>query len=259
MQRRRYPRTGYEDVVELVNAAGPPTVLMRENRKTTDIVIRFSGSSRQLTKDHTRVFFENSVPLKRVFEDTISTALATGENTIRWELAAKAYRAYQMTWLRLFRVKWINQVYPESDPPKWFSDMEKIFKSPRPSGRPKKIDARQLRNRFNLLSNHARLLHGTIRDHLANKPVANRGYREDVIRTFWRDIQKIPGGILILGGEVFGTIPYGKQVEPATLANPTTWKPRQLAIALLAIEARRAYHTIERKFPEHKRNKVLRP
>jgi hypothetical protein len=50
-------------------------------------------------------------------------------------------------------------------------------------------------------------------------------------------------------------IPYRKQGGQAKLEDPTTWKPRQLAITLLAIETEQQYHTIERKFPLHKRPK----
>jgi hypothetical protein len=113
--RQRHPRTGYEEVVELVNATWPPTVFMREHEKTTDIVIRFERSSRQLPDGHREVYFDNFVPLTRVFEDVISHAPAKGENTIRWKLVTEAYRAYQLTWLRLFRVQFQNQIYPATN------------------------------------------------------------------------------------------------------------------------------------------------
>jgi hypothetical protein len=254
----RYPRIGYEEVVELVNAAWPPTVFMREHIKTTDIVIRFAGSSRQLTDAHRKIYFENFVPLRRVFDDAISKASAKRENTSRWKLATEAHRAYQMTWLRLFRVQFLNQVYPEINPPKWFSDMEKIFNSRRPPGRPKKDNDDQLRSkRFNLLLDRAERLHQIIGDHLAKKPAENRSDRVEVLRTFWRQILKVPGGISILGGEAFNKIPYGKQDEPAKLEDPTTWKPRQLAMALLAFEVGQAYHTVERKLATMKKKRSI--
>ena len=256
VNQKRFPRIGHKEVVDLVDSAWPPTVRMRENQGTTEIVIRFRGSSRQLSADHQKIYFERSLPLQGVFEDAISDARVTGQDTIRWKLMTESYRAYQMTWLHLLRSLWRNRTSSETDPPKWFTEVEEAFNTPRQIGRPKKTDA-QLGTRLDLLLSHTERLYQTIEEFLADKPVKNGSFREDIVFRFWREIQKIPGGNLILGGEAFMPIPYGKQDSPASLAKPNTWKPRQLAIALLAIETGQKYHTIERKFPEHKRNKML--
>jgi hypothetical protein len=256
VNQKRYQRIGHKEVVDLVDSAWPPTVRIREDQGTTEIVIRFRGSSQQLSKDHQRIYFDRSLPLRGVFEDAISDARVTGEDTIRWKLMTEAYRAYQMTWLHLLRSLWRNQTSSETDPPKWFTEVEEAFNTPRQIGRPKKTAA-QLQTRLDFLLGHTKRLQQTIEGYLADKPDRNKSHREDIVREFWRDIQKIPGGNLILGGEAFMPIPYGKQGDPASLSEPKTWKPRQLAIALLAIETGQKYHTIERKFPEHKRNKML--
>jgi hypothetical protein len=256
VNQKRFPRIGHKEVVDLVDSAWPPTVRMRENRGTTEIVIRFHGSSNQLSKDHQRIYFGRSSPLRGVFEDAISDARVTGEDTIRWKLMTEAYRAYQMTWLHLLRSLWLNRTNPETDPPEWFKDVKKAFNAKRQLGRPKKKKT-QLQTRLDFLLGHTKRLRQTIEGYLADKPDRNKSYREDIVCELWRDIQKIPGGHLILGGEAFMPIPYGKQDSPASLAEPNTWKPRQLAIALLAIETGQKYHTIERKFPEHKRNQML--
>jgi hypothetical protein len=255
VNQKRFPRIGHKEVVDLVDSVWPPTVRMRENQGATEIVIRFRGSSRQLSTDHQKTYFERSLPLKRVFEDAISDARVRGQDTIRWKLMTEAYRAYQMTWLRLLRSLWRNRTSSETDPPKWFKEVEEAFKTPRQIGRPKKTDT-HLGTRLDFLLGHTRKLRQTIEDYLADKPDRHKSYREDIVREFWRDIQKIPGGNLILGGEVFMPIPYGKHADAASLSEPKTWKARQLAIALLAIETGQKYQTIERKFPERKRNKV---
>jgi hypothetical protein len=256
VNQKRFPRIGHKEVVDLVDSAWPPMIRMRENQGATEIVIRFRGSSQQLSKDHQRIYFDRSLPLGGVFEDAISDARVTGEDTIRWKLMTEAYRAYQMTWLHLLRSLWRNRTSSETDPPKWFTQVEEAFKTPRQIGRPKKTDT-QLGIRLDFLLGHTKRLWQIIEGHLADKPDRNKSYREDIVREFWRDIQKIPGGTLILGGEAFMPIPYGKQDDPASLSEPKTWKPRQLAIALLAIETGQKYLTIQRKFPEHKRNKML--
>lgn len=256
VNQKRFQRIGHKEVVNLVDSAWPPTVRMRENHRTTEIVIRFRGSSKQLSKDHQRIYFDRSLPLRGVFDDAISDARVTGEDTIRWKLMTEAYCAYQMTWLHLLRSLWLNRTNSESDPPEWFKEVKKAFNARRQPRQPKKTKT-QLQTRFSFLLGHTKRLHQTIEGYLADKPDRNKSYREDIVREFWRDIQKIPGGNLILGGEAFMSIPYGKQGDPISLSEPKTWKPRQLAIALLAIELRQAYLTNERKFPEHKRKKAL--
>jgi hypothetical protein len=249
----RYPRTGYDHVVELVNSAWPPVVFMREHLKTTDIVIRLAASSRQLTDIHRKMYFEKCGPLRHIFDNVISKPSLKKENTIRWKLATEAYRAYQMTWLHLFRVQLLNQFDPRSNSPEWYSAMEKTFKSRRPSGRPKKDNDDQLRNRFELLLDLVTRLRRRIAEHQAKKSFEAEGDRIYILRALWREILKIPGGGSILGGEAFLKIPYGKRNEPAKLEDPTSWKPRQLAVALLAFELGQAYQTIERKFPFRKK------
>jgi len=251
----RAPRAGYEEVVKLVDAAWPPTVLMRENSQTTDIVIRLNCSSRQLTPDHKRVYFGNFMPLKRVFEDALSMAAAAKESTIRWKLAAEAYHAYKLTWLCVFRSLYLDQFDPRINPPEWLSNVEKTFSRRRPPGRLKKDDDTQLRSRFKLLVGQCERLRREIGEHQAKKSIETEGDHVHILRSFWKEILKIPGGVSILGGEAFLKIPYGKQGKPAKLEDLTTWKPRQLAIALLALERKQDYHTIERKFPLRKKPK----
>jgi hypothetical protein len=195
----RSPRTGYEEVVNIVNAAWPPTVFMRENRKTTDIIVRLDCSSRQLSDAHKQAYFDNFVPLKCVFDDAISKAPAMGENTIRWKLATEAYCAYKMTWLRLFRSLYLDQFDPRINPPTWLSNVEKVFSSRRPPGRRKKDDDNQLRSRLNLLVDHCERLRRKIDDYLAKQTNKTERDQVHILRTFWKDILKIPGGISILG------------------------------------------------------------
>jgi hypothetical protein len=269
-QPERFPRGGYQEVINLVNAAWPPDVFMREHQKKTDIVIRFVGSSRQLSPAHRNTYFKNSMPLTEVFEDAISNlppsisphkAMMKGKNTLRMNLATEAYRAYKTTWLRLFRIQFLNQIYPAQSPPQWFLDMEKVFKAPRPVGRPKQVSVsdRRVRRRFDLFLFHAKWLRQAISDYLVLKPAEARGERTDIANAFWGVILKIPGGISILGGEAFDAIPYEKRNKHASLEDPRTWKSRQLAMVLLAIETGQAYHTIERKLADYEGKSLLTP
>lgn len=257
VNQKRFPRIEERDVIALVNAAWPPTIFLHEDENTTDIVIRFSSSSRHLSADHQRIYFTESRTLANIFDEAISKPRESGESALRSELMVQGYRAYKRAWLYLFQSMWRNQTHPAHNPPEWFRLVEKAFEQRRSPGRPKNVPQDQIRVRFDRLLKHTQKLRGTIAQYLKDKASQNRGHRSDIVRTFWRDISKISGGQLILGGEAFIKIPYGKQDKPASLADPSTWNARQLAIALLAIETEQDYHTIERKLAERRRNKVL--
>jgi hypothetical protein len=261
----RFQRAGHEEVVNLVIAAWPPTVFMREHRKTTDIVIKFPGSSWQLS-DNGSTYFEKFMPLSSVFDAAISKVPVKKRITIRSSLSSEAYLAYKSTWLLLFQSLYVDELDPRTnvekkgdppklDKPKWFVNMEQVFSSKRPPGQPKKDNKDQLQTRLNLLIDHCNNLRRQIIDILEEKNIAAEGNHVGVLKALWKQILKIPGGALILGGEAFGKIPYGKRDKPAKLEDPDTWKSRQLAFALLAFELDQAYHSIARKFPEHKKLK----
>lgn len=262
----RFQRFDHEKVVALVNGAWPPEVFMRERLKTTDIVIRFPVSSRQLPEVDREIFFENDAPLSRVFEDVISKAIMKKGGTVKAKLSAEAYFAYKSTWLLLFQSLYLDALDPRAnvkqkgdapklDKPKWFETMEQVFKSWRSPGAPTKDDDKRLRARLKLLIDYCESLHRKIIEHQSEQSIVTESRRVNILRNFWRTILKIPGGVSVLGGEAFLKIAYEKRDNPPKLEDPTTWKPRQLAIALLAFEEGHAYHTIERKFPRKKQSK----
>jgi hypothetical protein len=52
-------------------------------------------------------------------------------------------------------------------------------------------------------------------------------------------------------GAAFERIPYSKKM--AQLHDPSSWKPRQLAISLLSLEGYGAYQTVEKKINQAKK------
>jgi hypothetical protein len=251
----RSPRVGYEEVVQAVINSWPPTVFMRESNKTTDIVIRIPWSSKRLSDAHRGAYFGHAVPLPRVFSDILSTTASKGENRFETKLANTAYQAYKLMWIRFFRSLYQDQFDPRINPPKWLAEIETIFNSKKDKGRREKDDAKRLQNRFELLVSCCEDLHGRIAHYNKNKNVHDGNRRFDILRTFWKEIQKIPGGISILGGEAFLKIPRTKLFNKPRFEDTTSWEPRQLGIALLALELQQDYHTIERKFPRRRRGK----
>jgi hypothetical protein len=76
-----------------------------------------------------------------------------------------------------------------------------------------------------------------------NKELARKRIRLAIWEHVRRSIHGMPGDGNIFGGAAFERIGNGTP----TLHEPNTWKPYQLAIALLSLERQQAYQTIAKR------------
>lgn len=82
-----------------------------------------------------------------------------------------------------------------------------------------------------------------------NVELARKEIRIAIWKSVRRSVHGMPGDGYIFDGTAFKRIRGGT----AKLHDPGTWKPHQLAIALLSIERQQAYQTIEKKVVPTKR------
>jgi hypothetical protein len=68
---RRAPRPWNSEVADLLDNSWPATLFLRENKQTTDIVLRLPLSSRQLSKKVQEVYFGQGISIKDAFEEII--------------------------------------------------------------------------------------------------------------------------------------------------------------------------------------------
>jgi hypothetical protein len=244
---RRFPRLPYRAAVQMILASVPPTVFMREGRKTTDIVIRFNCSSHNLPAEVKTACFHGRVNLRRVFEEALFGTVGRKRNSLRSHLASAGYVALTHTWILLFRLAYVDQFYPGAVP----SDLTKKLKLEfeREVGRRRRDTTgdRWLHDRYSELLKACKKLHTAVQDQIEAE--RSRGTRPADIpvavrKALWKKAVAIRGGSSIPGGEVFTLMPYRRS---AKFEDPTSWKPTQVAIGLLAIERHQKYQTIQRR------------
>jgi hypothetical protein len=244
----RSPRTGYEDVQRMLLDSRAPRVFMRERSKTTEVVVRLNFSSAQLSRVLRAMYFGSGINLPMVFDQVLSKTGGKGRSTFGWELSTLGYNAYCQAWIHLFEILYLNRLHPAVNPPSWLAQFKNNLVRKR--GRHRQENTESFKKRFKFFEKHCRKLRASI------KAVTLQGRSgkvntfvtaADVKKRLWRGIAKLPGGVSILGGEAFLLIPYGKRNKRGTMENLQSWTPRQLAIALLALESDLKYQTVEKK------------
>jgi hypothetical protein len=256
----RSPRTGYEDIRQILIDLQLPRVFLREHSKTTDIVIRLECSSKQLSPVPQKAYFGNGITLPMVFDQVLSKVASKGRSRFSSELSTLGYKAYCQTWIRLFEILYLNQFHPAVNSDLWLTEFKNVLKRKR--GRRRQEDARSFMKRFKFFFEHCEKLRDSIAIVVRRSPT--RTSVTDAIglkvkQSLWKEIAKIPGGVSILGGEAFLDIPYATKTKSPAIDNLESWKSRQLAIALLAIESGLNYQTVEKRVAKQGRLTSSRP
>jgi len=230
---------------------------MREHAKTTDIIIRFNFSPLQLSETHQAIYFGNGLTLPTVFEQQVLSRTAgqvlsktpgKKRSTFRSELSTVAYNAFCATWIRLYKLLYLDTSHPSVRATAWIAQFERSLT--RKPGRCKQEDDACFRKRFAVLLKHCSTLWNsiaTVKHQEETKGSTTFVPDIEVRKRLWKEIAKVPGGVLILGGEAFLLIPYGTRERPGKVEDLESWTPRQLAIALLAIETESQYQTVEKR------------
>jgi hypothetical protein len=254
----RFPRNDYKVIQKILVDLRLPKVFLRENSKTTDIVVRLDCSSKQLSAVLKTMYFGEGVTLPMVFDQVLSRSASKGRSRFGSELSTLGYNAYRQTWIRLFEILYLNQFHPTVDSDSWLTGFKSALK--RKSGRRRQQDARSFMKRFAFFLKHCEKLRDSIAAVVhrsrADNPMSNT-IGMQIKTSLWKEIVTIPGGVSILGGEAFQEIPYA--TKRVVIENLETWTPQQLAIALLAIESDMSYQTVERRVAREGRPTSNRP
>ena len=236
----RTPRLVDAAVIEFFRKSSPTKVIFQEKAKCTEIVLRFPVSSKQLPDRIRKAYFNWGISLREAFQETVWD-VPSGSTSSSWaQLANVAHDAYWGAWLHLLKVVYRDHFHPEIDRQIRECLSEFATKQAGSAGRRRELDTERqnLRSRFDVLMYWCEDLHAFISNcnkaNLANSEVRSRVFR------------KINGqrhDASILGGGAFA---WSARKAPI-LHDASTWKPKQLATALLADERGCEYSTIERK------------
>ena len=249
----RTPIVGRAAIQELLGKSWPPHILLKERSKTTDVILRFPGPLHNLPRRSRVAYSALGISLADVFANVVRMAPVEKGDTFWSQLAELGYDAYQRTWMHLFWMLYRDEFDPRVDDglDKWIGQLEAETKRRKKAGRPstKNIRKKELEDRYRVRLAECEQLDRDVKDAVAEEKIKGTRASEiprEVRRRLWKRVYRMRGGNLILGGEIFGEIPYGEQKVPATFDNPSSWKPHQLAVALAALDVGKKYKSVER-------------
>jgi hypothetical protein len=248
----RFPRPPIQKIHRLVSNIQEPQILLRpRGTDKTDIIIRLHVGSCVVPQQTQKQFARFGLTIKKAFEDILWQKLEAGRITTWVELTGLGAKVYRQAWLQWFRLQYLGHVHPVAESS--FKTIEREIESASKvshRGRHPAIQAElaSLRKRYRQLLPKCRLIHRAATraaKSLAanNVEVTRKKMRQAIWGAVRHDVHGMPGDGYVFGGEAFKRIPYGN----ATLHDPTSWRPHQLAISLVSFERSQAYQTIEKK------------
>jgi hypothetical protein len=247
----RFPRPPEAQIKAILNNIQQPRIFLSEGDGNVDIVVRFSTSSRIFSPEAQESLESRGLTLSQAFESILWKKLDASGSSIWSEFVRVNSEAYRQAWLHFFELCYLEHFHPVAN--EWLKNIKEAIASPGNSarrGRRAKSNAENesLRTRYDALLPNCRLIHEAAENAISSldaaaKNTSVREIRKAIWDDVWRTIHGVPGDGYIFGGAAFARIPYGE----AKLHDPKSWKPHQLAIALLSFERKEAYQTIERK------------
>jgi hypothetical protein len=249
---KRKPRAGWAHIEPLLVRAMNVQVSLRQKRDHSLIVLKFPSSVQQLPENVQAVYSQLGISIEDAFSEVLWKKREECASTVWAELVREGYNAYRETWLHLLESIYLGHSHPAADKilrEEW----DKLRKETAlPPGRrhARAEEELSLKRRFKELLVDCTAIHGMVRDCI------NKNLEEEEIKRIV--FQKINGKrydkyVLTRGGawEMLqeNRNKHKKEDEQTIvcLHDPTSWKPHQLAIALLAKERGiTKYQTIEK-------------
>jgi hypothetical protein len=256
---RRLPRPPSAELKAILNDIQEPQILLEKTPNSVDIVVRFSSRSEVFSPEIQTLLTGRGVSLSRAFEGILWQKANSGGNTFWSEFANLGAKAYRETWIHVFDLCYLGHFHPLVE--EWLKGFRKDITNVSKDavlGRRKSSGAEidSLYRRYDELFEPCALIHKIVKeivDTSTGKTIPK--IRKMIWERRRRSIHGMTGDGLIFGGQAFKRIPYGT----AYLHAPSTWKPRQLATALLSLERIQAYQTVEKKLAVRSRLKTIAP
>jgi len=242
----RSPRPAWKYIEDLLLRAGKPKITFKEKTDHTLIMVRLPVSTNQLPKDLQKMYSSLGVRIKDTFYEMLAVAPRKGMSTFRSELSKAVYNSYRHAWLHLEKELYLGKSHPAVDAflsKKW----DTLWKNTTlRAGRQKKgrKELVSTQSRFEQLLRVGEEIHSIVENGV------DRGLPPNEIRKIvYSRISDAPWAEYVFSSQdnhcAWKKIPYGRRI--ICLHDPGSWTPRQLAIALLALQSKKGYQTIEKK------------
>jgi len=246
----RTPRPSWKSVEKLLSSSRGARISLHERNNYTDIVLRFPGSSRQLPSKVQKAYSQLGMGLPAVFEEVIWKRPEKGSSTLWSDLMRVGYKAYRDAWLHSQELVYLSHFHPKADAI-LREDLNELRNATRLSVGRRQALAQEKQSRY---QRFLQLLEVAKEIHEIVENCVKNGLDKSVIRK--AVFHKIHGNRIddfILRHDrgqnksPFERIPYEKRGRIVCLHDPTSWRPNQLAKALLSLEREFEYKTIERE------------
>jgi hypothetical protein len=262
--RLRFPRPPEAAIKTVLSDAREPEIFLSEGDQTVDIVVRFSTNSRIFTPEILKTFESRGLTLSSAFEDILWEKHEAEGNSFWAEFVNLNTEAFRRTWIHFFELCYLGHFNRPADG--WLKKIQQDLTSLEPKAKrgrrtTSEAENRSLRKRYEAILPKCSLIHEAVL-RSATSSAENEGNKDSgkIRQATWEQVRSsihgMPGDGLIFGDTAFGRIPY--QSSKSQLHDPTTWKPHQLAIAILSIERQQAYQTIEKKIKPSGKTKRTR-
>lgn len=276
----RLSRPSWYAIWRLLKSSRKTKIFLRENAHTTDIVLRFRVNSQSLLPRAKEIFADSGLKMKDIFGEILGTLPPRGESTLRAQLTRVGNKAYREAWIHYIRMLYLDRSYPIVDKAlanclknfkiliserglainrqeckdfiadgAWeFSAKQIEFRKGLSTGRRElvKTEKKGLERRYEQLLKNSLLIH-EIAETATEKHQRPERIGKAIQKLYVKKVDDTRGENKIFGGKAFEIISHGRKSPTPELHNPRSWKPYQLAIALLALERSQEYDTIKRK------------
>lgn len=242
----RWPRDPTEEMGKLLKIPREPQIFLKRESDGDAIVIKFHRRSRE---EPLRTLGE-SLPM--AFEEVLWQKAEKHNNTTWAEFEKIGRAAYREAWLMLLDGTHGYRSDPEVE--RWFKEAQRNLElSTKPEqhrgrrGSPK-AEKKWLGRQFDEIIGQCEAVHRA-----SQSAVRSLHGPTEIRKAIWgkleKSIKNMPCYGAVFSGAAFDSIIYEGRGRPQ-LHDPTSWKPRQLAIALLAIRLAYRYQTMEKRLAQ---------
>jgi len=248
IKRPRTPRidTKNKDIESLLLRAIKVQVSLQQKQNQSVLVLKLPVSTHQLPKDAQAIYSQLGIGIEGFFHEVLWKKPTKGSSTLWSELVRATYKAYREAWLHLLESLYLDHFHPAAD--KILREQLSTLRrtTARSPGRRHILAAEKLslKRRYKELLGDCTTMHEMVLD------CVRKSYSEGKIReTIFKEIRgkRFDEDVLPKECGAWDNIPYGGRSQFPRLHDPNSWKPNQLAIALLALERGVKYQTIEKK------------
>jgi hypothetical protein len=258
----RFPRgTPIEEIKKCMQNIEEPEIFLRELDEDVEIVIKLRKPKDILPDAIWKVLEKDGVTLPRVFEALLWKKPDAHRSNMWSQLARPATESYRQLWLEFFRMGYVGHSHPvrEVSLAQTVTEMDSEGKVKPRRGRSTspKAEIPSLWKRYKELLATCVYVHTEVEAVLSSLRIQNKGKdpnRAEIRRAVFNTTRKSIGGLslsdLIFSGVAFQEHYYA--LKHAHLHDPKSWRPRRLAISLLALERSQGWETIEKKLRRQK-------